>query len=92
VLAAPRHLTTFDFAIAFSGPIERLSIPGRAEVIGMDTVRACFGEGLAQPLPEAYPFDERFVFTHFVGSADGGFLLGQDAAREDVTERSAGAR
>ncbi len=91
-MAAPRHLTTFDFAIAFSGPMERLSIPGRAEVIGMDTVRARFGHAVAETLREPFAFDERFVFTHFVGSADGGFLLGQDAAREDVTERSAGAR
>jgi hypothetical protein len=73
-----RAVESFSCAIACVGAPHAISIPSRAEVIAIDTPRARFGGRRATPLPTPYAFDERFVFTHYVGDVDGGFLLGDE--------------
>ncbi len=71
------RLTDFDAAIAW---VEHDGgggfIPARAEVIGMDHVRRVWDGKAIQALASPEVVDARFVFTHWVRTRDGAFLLG----------------
>ena len=74
-----RRVRSFDFALSCAGAPDAIAVPSRAEVIGLNAVLHAFGDVMAQPLPQRWAYDERFVFTHFVAVAGHGFLLGGES-------------
>lgn len=70
------RLTDFDAAIAWVEHGGGGFIPARAEVIAMDHVGRVWEGAAIQPLPSPETVDARFVFTHWVRTRDGAFLLG----------------
>ena len=75
----PRRVRSFDFALACRGAPDTISVPARAEVVGLDVVLKTFGDRAARALPVPFAYDERFVFTRVIGDEHHGFLLGDES-------------